>query len=177
MSQPEQFVFRFAWDVTKADLNFRKHRVSFALATTVLLDPYALSRYDEDHSTEEERWVTMGQAANASLLVVVHTFEEDGNRAASVRIISARKASANERAHYESGQGAFEVSEMKDEYDFSKAVRGKFFRKPALTDLPIYLEPDVLEYLSARAQAKGIELNALVNELLKRDIGLIEAAK
>lgn len=33
------------------------------------------------------------------------------------------------------------------------------------------------EYLAARAKAKGIEVDQLVNELLKRDIELIEAAK
>jgi hypothetical protein len=66
---------------------------------------------------------------------------------------------------------------MKDEYDFSNAVRGKFHRGDSVLDLPIYLEPQVREYLSAHAKAKGVEVDQLVNELLKRDIELIEAAK
>lgn len=66
---------------------------------------------------------------------------------------------------------------MKDEYDFSKATRGKFFRKDAAIDLPVYLEPEVRTYFAERAKAKGVEINELVNELLKRDIALIETAK
>ena len=66
---------------------------------------------------------------------------------------------------------------MQNEYDFSNAQRGKFFRKEATLELPIYLDPQVRDYLAARAKAKGIEVNQLVNELLKRDIELIETAK
>ena len=66
---------------------------------------------------------------------------------------------------------------MQNEYDFSDAERGKFYRKEAALELPIYLEPQVREYLAARAKARGIEIDQLVNELLKRDIELIEAAK
>jgi hypothetical protein len=66
---------------------------------------------------------------------------------------------------------------MQNEYDFSNGQRGKFFRKDATLELPIYLDPQVRDYLAARAKAKGIEVNQLVNELLKRDIELIETAK
>jgi predicted HicB family RNase H-like nuclease len=69
------------------------------------------------------------------------------------------------------------VAIMQTEYDFSNAERGKFHRKDAMLALPIYLDPEVREYLAARAKAKGIELDQLVNELLKRDIEIIEAAK
>lgn len=66
---------------------------------------------------------------------------------------------------------------MHNEYDFSNAERGKFHHKEAVLQLPIYLDPEVREYLAACAKAKGIDVNQLVNELLKRDIDLIEAAK
>ncbi len=66
---------------------------------------------------------------------------------------------------------------MKNEYDFSNAERGKFYRQDAVLELPVYLEAGVRDYLTARAKAKGVEVNELVNELLKRDIDLIEAAK
>lgn len=66
---------------------------------------------------------------------------------------------------------------MKDEYDFSGGERGKFHRPGARINLPIYLDGDVLEYLRERAEAKGMSLSDLVNELLKRDIDLIEAVK
>ncbi len=65
---------------------------------------------------------------------------------------------------------------MKDHYDFSKAERGRFFRKDAALKIPVYLEPEVRRYLSERAKAKGVEVGDLVNDLLKRDIEMIEAA-
>lgn len=64
---------------------------------------------------------------------------------------------------------------MREEYDFSKAERGKFFSAEAELVPPVHLEPDVLTYLSARAAARGTSLNALVNQLLKKDIELIES--
>jgi hypothetical protein len=66
---------------------------------------------------------------------------------------------------------------MKDEYDFSKAERGRFFRKNAALAPPVHLDPEVLAFLTTRAMARGIPLNDLVNELLKKDIELIEAAE
>ena len=66
---------------------------------------------------------------------------------------------------------------MKDEYDFSGAKRGKFFRPNLKLIPPVHLEPDVLDYLSERAYDRGTSLNALVNALLKKDIELIEAGR
>ena len=66
---------------------------------------------------------------------------------------------------------------MKDHYDFSKAERGKFYRKDAILKIPVYLEPEVRLFLSERAKAKGIEVGDLVNDLLKRDIEMIEATE
>jgi hypothetical protein len=64
---------------------------------------------------------------------------------------------------------------MKEQYDFSKGVRGKFYNAKAVFQLPVYLDERVQGYLSAKAQAKGIDLSALVNDLLKREIELVEA--
>jgi hypothetical protein len=66
---------------------------------------------------------------------------------------------------------------MKDEYDFSNAERGKFFREGTRLVPPVHLDPDVLDYLAERASARGISLSALVNTLLRKDIELIEAAR
>jgi len=66
---------------------------------------------------------------------------------------------------------------MKPEYNFSQAERGKFYRKDAVLDLPVYLDADIRDWLTERAKAKGIDLGRLVNDLLKRDIELIEAVK
>jgi hypothetical protein len=66
---------------------------------------------------------------------------------------------------------------MKDEYDFSKAPRGRFYRQDAVFAPPVHLEPEILAVLSARAAARGVSLNELVNALLKKDVESIEAAE
>lgn len=66
---------------------------------------------------------------------------------------------------------------MKDRYDFSKGVRGKFYRPDAVFRLPVYLDEKVESYLTAKADAKGIDLSDLVNEMLRREIEIIEAVK
>ncbi len=66
---------------------------------------------------------------------------------------------------------------MKDEYDFAGAERGKFFRKGAELIPPVHLDPEVLKYLQARADRRGVSLSDLVNQLLKKDIELIEMAE
>jgi hypothetical protein len=66
---------------------------------------------------------------------------------------------------------------MKDEYEFSDAERGRFYRRDAILAPPVHLDADVLAFLTVRAAARGMSLNALVNALLKKDIELIEAAE
>lgn len=62
------------------------------------------------------------------------------------------------------------------EIDFSKGTRGKFAKPGTTLKLPVYLDPDVEAYLTTRAAARGVDVDQLVNELLKKDIELIEAA-
>lgn len=66
---------------------------------------------------------------------------------------------------------------MKDQYDFSKGERRKFYRADAVFHLPVYLDEKVQDYLITKADAKGIDLADLVNEMLKKDIELIEMAR
>ena len=66
---------------------------------------------------------------------------------------------------------------MKDHYDFSKGTRGKFFRPDAIFRSPVYLDETVQSTLAAMAEAKGIDFSQLVNDLLKKDIELREAAR
>jgi uncharacterized DUF497 family protein len=95
------FEFHFEWDTAKAATNRRKHGVSFDLAATVFRDPLMISIPDEEHSETEERWITMGQAENSKLLLVVHTYMEISANAANVRRISARPATKHEQRQYE----------------------------------------------------------------------------
>jgi hypothetical protein len=66
---------------------------------------------------------------------------------------------------------------MKDEYDFAQAERGKFYRADALATPPVHLDTEVLAFLTARAEARGVTLSELVNTMLRKDIELIEAAE
>lgn len=59
---------------------------------------------------------------------------------------------------------------MRDEYDFSKGERGKFCQPDAALNLPVYLDDDVRNVLQRQAKAKGVEVNELVNDMLKHDI-------
>ena len=63
---------------------------------------------------------------------------------------------------------------MKQEYDFSKAERGKFYRKGAELRLPIYLETKLQNQLERIAQKKGKELSDVVNQLVKKEVELLE---
>jgi hypothetical protein len=63
------------------------------------------------------------------------------------------------------------------EIDFSGGIRGKFYRANARLNLPIYLDADVQDYLVALAARKGVALSDLANDLLKKDIAILEAAK
>jgi predicted HicB family RNase H-like nuclease len=65
---------------------------------------------------------------------------------------------------------------MKDEYDFSNAERGKFYRPNLRLIPPVRLEPEVLDFLATRASQRGTTVNQLVNQLLKKNMELIRAA-
>jgi hypothetical protein len=86
----------FDWDVAKARSNERKHGVSFEEAASVFFDWGQVTRSDPRHSTNEERFVTIGVSVRDRLLVVVHADSDD-----QVRIISARPATRLERQIYE----------------------------------------------------------------------------
>jgi uncharacterized DUF497 family protein len=67
--------YYFEWDPRKAGQNVRKHDVTFQRAATVFSDPNLLSLFDEIHSSDEERWVTIGMDHSGNVLIVAHTFE------------------------------------------------------------------------------------------------------
>jgi len=64
---------------------------------------------------------------------------------------------------------------MKAEYDFSQAEQGKFYNADATFHYPIYLEPDVENFIKKIAQEKNIDVQTLVNEWLRNNIKLIES--
>lgn len=64
---------------------------------------------------------------------------------------------------------------MKREYDFSKGVRGKFYKKGAVLRLPIYLDAKTQQQLERIARKKGKPVSEIVNQLVKKEAELLEA--
>ncbi len=85
------------WDPEKAKINLQKHKIRFSDAETVLFDPMALTREDDD-AVYEQRFVSVGLDSLNRTLVVAYTF-----RGKDIRLISARPATPKERKHYEKG--------------------------------------------------------------------------
>ena len=87
--------YEFGWDPRKALNNMDKHGVSFEEAASVFDDPLFITVIDEEHSADEERFITIGLSSQGQLLMLAHT--DQGGR---IRIISARKATRKEAQFY-----------------------------------------------------------------------------
>lgn len=85
----------FEWNKDKAEKNVVKHHVSFDEAMSVFDDPIFISVVDEEHSIDEERYISIGLSKNGRLLMVAHT-DRDGR----IRIISARRTTKKEEEFY-----------------------------------------------------------------------------
>ena len=88
----------FAWDINKNKENIKKHKISFEEAKEVFYDDNAILFDDPDHSDYEERFLIIGRINNLNIYVVSHCYRENDG---VIRIISARKATKNERETYE----------------------------------------------------------------------------
>lgn len=87
---------QFESDPQKAASNLSKHGVTFAEASSIIFDdPMFITLLDEEHSVNEERYITIGLSVNGHLFLVAHTHRPD-----SIRIISARKVTKNEQKFY-----------------------------------------------------------------------------
>ena len=87
-------------------LSSKIRKMSFTLSSLlpfttpyVFSDPFALNKYDDEHSENEDRWILLGKSLSEVVLVVVHTFRDDDGKE-SVRIISARRATKGEKQAY-----------------------------------------------------------------------------
>ena len=89
-------MMEFQWDLDKAASNLVKHGVEFAEAATVFGDPLAVTFFDPDHSSGEDRFLIFGHSTAGRLLVISHT-----DRGDVTRIIGAREATRRERKIYE----------------------------------------------------------------------------
>lgn len=86
----------FEWNQEKQQAISKKHGVSFDEAVTVFWDENALIINDPDHSEDEDCFILLGMSENLRILVVIHC--ERGN---TIRLISARTATKQERKQYE----------------------------------------------------------------------------
>lgn len=77
----------FVWNEEKSKTNLAKHGISFDTAIYVFLDENRVEIYDQKHSIDEERYITIGYVENVALFVVYTVVDDQ-----TVRIISARKA-------------------------------------------------------------------------------------
>lgn len=91
----------FEWDARKATANLKKHGVAFEDAATVFRDPLAITFPDPDHSSEENREITIGCTIKAQIVFVSHCEREE-----RIRIIGARPTTRREREQYEEGTGS-----------------------------------------------------------------------
>jgi hypothetical protein len=161
----------FDWDPAKAAGNAAKHGVAFEEAMTIFRDPLALSLLDDDqcrrgaldHARHRIQWKSSARCAHLG-----------GHRPGSEHGPHHIGTTADPERGASVSRGFLA---MKDEYDFSKAERGRFHRPDAVLTPPVHLEAEVLAFLTARAEARGVSLSELVNALLKKDIELIEAAE
>ena len=143
----------FIWDAKKAKANVKRHKVSFELATTVFDDRLHLSVVD-GKERGEERWVTLGQAADLKTLVVVHTYmndEDDEVVRTSQPELQPKRRNRN----------------MKKEYSFKGGVRGKFHR-PNKVQKTVRFDPDVLDFYVRLARKEGIPYQTLINLTLRK---------
>ncbi len=88
---------QFEWDPAKSAANIRKHGIGFDEARSVFADERAKLIADPAHSDDEDRFVLLGLSTKLKLLVVCHCYRDKNN---TIRIISARKATAVESRQY-----------------------------------------------------------------------------
>ena len=87
---------QFEWDEEKNKRNLKIHGIDFEMAARVFADPHRLEKYDDSHSDDEDRYITIGEI-NGTAYIVMVVYTERGE---VTRIISARKATSQERRAY-----------------------------------------------------------------------------
>ena len=90
----------FEWDSEKAVLNWQKHGITFDTAAKVFVDENRIERYDSNHSNDEDRYITIGRVREILFVVYTERFEK-------TRLISARRATAEERRDYYAGNEGY----------------------------------------------------------------------
>ena len=124
------------WDSRKARQNLRKHGIIFDEATTVFADILSVTIPDPDHSEDDERWVTMGLSNRHRLLVVVHLKK----RKRSGSLVSEQQSALSGG---NMKKGTRRNDKIRNHYDFTGGVRGKYSHRYAEGTNVVVLDPDV----------------------------------
>ena len=91
----------FEWDAQKSRANVKKHKVNFDESKTIFGDPHLVTYFDDFHSDDEERYISIGYSVQNRILLAVHTEHEETENTLIIRIISSRKVTPMERKYYE----------------------------------------------------------------------------
>lgn len=155
--------FAFEWDEEKSDLNDAKHGLRFERAIDIFDDPFHFTFPDPNHSTDEDREITIGVTFFGEVLIVCHTTRDE-----SIRIISARPATKAERRKFMNEDRSDRINDkddLKPEYDidYKKGERGKYYSGRGPLVIRIGLDHDVARYFST-SDAVNAALRMLIAE-------------
>ena len=89
----------FEWNRQKAEINIQKHSVAFEEASSVFGDTLSITFPDPDHSIKEQRYLIIGLSSKNRILIISHLYYNE-----TIRIISTRRATKQERKFYECGK-------------------------------------------------------------------------
>ncbi len=111
--------FQFDWDTDKADKNIGKHNVSFDEAVSVFDDPMLIAVIDDEHSIDEERYITVGLSKHGRLLMVAHT-DREGQIGKDESGLSVHVRQPKKRNDFMQTPNNYDDYELRDEYDLSE---------------------------------------------------------
>jgi uncharacterized protein len=186
---------KFEWEAAKAEANVAKHKISFESAAKVFDDPNIVLMKDRIDETGEQRWNAIGNVEVSRCCSLRTCIEEETMTKRSsessqpgeqIRVSAdsifkrplsgeqktvLRELAAKQAAGDDSGIDYSDIPPLTDD-QMATGVRGwRYFRRPVL------LEQGVVETLTEIAARKGMDLDTLVNDILKREIAMAEVLR
>src|SRR5258708_37019028 len=154
------------------------------LAATVVGEPFLNTVRDEAHSEHEERLFSMAIRSAARSWWSFIPSSKPSHHESQDHIGKERHQKGNQSVPGEQGvsdttnrETVLDNDDVPAEIDFSKAEVGKFYRPKAVLHIPLYLDQQVQAWLVEKAGSKGVPVEDIANELLRREIAIIEAMK
>jgi len=135
----------FEWDPNKEAKNIRKHGISFEEAALIFDDPMSITVIDEEHSIDEERYITIGLSTYGRLLMVAHTDRQGKS------LLSAHVKPLKMRINFMHNLGDNDDYDLHDEYDLSSmriVAKGRYAPQRRFGKNVVLLAPDVIEAFS-----------------------------